>query len=153
VVAAVAPTSAVTWTLYRDISATRSTVFVDNDPLPAASLNGDLDKLTLIAQRIREISERAIRQPEGDANTIGRMPALAARKNMALGFDANGGPTAIVPTTGGLSAVSSYVNGLLNASNAVNFKLFQNLILGGTTGGSANAQTLSPGASYTAYST
>ena len=50
----VAPATGLTWTIYRDPSPVQTTEFVDNDPLPASSLNNALDLLTALAQRDRD---------------------------------------------------------------------------------------------------
>ena len=46
VTAVTAPASTVTWTIYRDPAQTQGTDFTDNDPLPAASIEDALDRLT-----------------------------------------------------------------------------------------------------------
>lgn len=80
-----------TWTIYRDPAITQLTLHVDNDPLPAASIDNPLDKLTMIAQRARDMANRSFRAPDGDPSTVNLvLSAAAARANKLAGFDSSG---------------------------------------------------------------
>lgn len=82
-----------TWTIYRDPAVTQLVVHVDNDPLPAASIDNPLDKLTQIAQRLKEGVTRSIRAPEGDAvGTDLTLPSSISRASKFLAFDSSGNP-------------------------------------------------------------
>lgn len=93
----VAPATGLSIVIYRDPLLTQSVNFVDNDNLPAASINGALDKLTVLEQRSRDIVTRSLRQPDGDTTTINAIPAQAVRANGGLGsvagYDALGNTT------------------------------------------------------------
>lgn len=99
VTAVTAPASTVTWTIYRDPAATQTTDLVENDPMPAESLEAALDYQTMLNQRTRDIAARSLRQPEGDSATIDPLPAKVDRASKYLGFDANGDPVATAGTT------------------------------------------------------
>lgn len=99
VTAVTAPASTVTWTIYRDPEATQKTDFVDNDPLPASSIENPLDKLTMIAQRSRDLIGRSLRQPDGDSANIDTLPPKVTRASKYLAFDADGDPIASAGTT------------------------------------------------------
>jgi hypothetical protein len=118
VVANAAPSSSVTWTIYRDVSPVQTTQHVDNDPMSAASIDGPLDKLTCMVQRLIDRVTRALTQPDGDSASIGALPATVARANMFLAFDASGNPIAAAGTSANLTPVSSFFNTLLSAASA-----------------------------------
>ena len=118
VTALVAPASGVTWTIYRDPALTQSVDLVENDPLPVeAAVESPLDRLTMIAQRVREMVTRSLRQPEGDAATIGFLPAKVDRLGKFLFFNATTGePEASAGTTE--VPVSAFAETLLDDANA-----------------------------------
>ena len=80
----------------------QQTDYVTGGAFPADSHEQALDRLTLIVQE-QEVAQgdldgRALLVPAGE--TIGDLPALAARINKGLGFDAAGAPVALdVPAT------------------------------------------------------
>jgi hypothetical protein len=106
VTAVTAPASTVTWTIYRNPAVTQGTDFTDNDPLPAASIEDALDRLTMIEQRSRSLVDRSLKQPEGDTADIDYLPAKVDRASKYLLFDADGDPT-VSTGTGTVSSVSS----------------------------------------------
>lgn len=88
-----APASGATITIYRDPAATQLTHWVDNDPLPAASIENAMDKLTVLAQRVRDVFGRTLRLNDGDpATAVSTLPAAPLRANKYLSFDTNGDP-------------------------------------------------------------
>lgn len=109
--------STTTWTIYRDPAATQSTDFVDNDSLPAASIENALDRLTMIAQRSRDIVTRSLRQPEGDTADISALPTKVDRASTYLAFDADGDPIATAGTTSDIT-VSTFMETLLDDTTA-----------------------------------
>lgn len=92
VTALTAPASTVTWTIYRDPAATQTTDLVENDPMPAESIEAALDYQTMLNQRTRDIATRSLQQPEGDSATIGRLPSKVDRADTVLAFDSDGDP-------------------------------------------------------------
>ena len=106
VTAVTPPASTVTWTIYRDPAQTQGTDFTDNDPLPAASIEDALDRLTMIEQRSRSLVDRSLKQPEGDTADIDYLPAKVDRASKYMAFDADGDPIATTGT-GTVSSVSS----------------------------------------------
>lgn len=116
--AVTAPASTVTWTIYRDPSPIQSTDFVQNDDLPAESLESALDYQTLLNQRTRDMIARALRQPEGDSATIDVLPAKVTRASKFLAFDANGDPIAAAGTAASLTPVSAFIDTLLDDASA-----------------------------------
>lgn len=118
VVANTAPPSTVTWTLIRDTALTQLVTHTNNDPLPAASIDNPLDRLTLSAQRSREISARSLRQPDGDTATIATIPPKVTRASMFAAYDGNGDPIAAAGTSANLGPVSTFINTLLDDADA-----------------------------------
>lgn len=70
----VAPASGHKLIIYRDPAATQETDFVENDSLPAETLETTLDKLTAIAQRLQDRVDRSVTLSEGYTDTFN--PAL-----------------------------------------------------------------------------
>lgn len=98
VTALTAPASTVTWTIYRDPTATQTTDLVENDPMPAESIEAALDYQTMLNQRTRDIAARSLQQPEGDSATIDRLPSKVDRADTVLAFDSDGDPIPAVLT-------------------------------------------------------
>lgn len=118
VTALTAPASTVTWTIYRDPTATQTTDLVENDPMPAESLEAALDYQTMLNQRTRDIAARSLQQPEGDSATIDRLPAKVDRASKYLAFDADGDPVATAGTTSP-SVISAFMDTVLDDTTAV----------------------------------
>lgn len=108
-----APASGYLVTIYRDPAVTQTTSYNNNDPFPAKSHELALDKLTTIAQRVKDLVSRAIHQTEGEAAMTTVLASPAARKNKLLGFGSNGeliyptGPTFVNSTSTGVADVDS----------------------------------------------
>lgn len=117
VTAVTAPASTKTWTIYRDPTATQTTDLVENDPMPAESLEAALDYQTMLNQRTRDIAVRSLQQPEGDSATIDRLPSKVDRASMYLGFDADGDPIAL-DEPAGTTAVSAFMATVLDDTTA-----------------------------------
>lgn len=117
-----APATGVTLTIYRDPVVTQLVDLVPNDPLPVeTAVEQPLDRLTMIAQRNRDLIERALRLPDGDTGFAAsdmKIPAKVTRASKYLAFDADGKPMAADPT-GALSAVSPFMATVLDDADEV----------------------------------
>ncbi len=82
-----APTASESLLIYRDPEILQPTDYAPNDPFPAASHEGALDRLTMIAQRERELGGQAIRVPESEGSAA-RLPSLNDRKGKYAFFNA-----------------------------------------------------------------
>ncbi|UOF83068.1 tail fiber protein [Caudoviricetes sp.] len=60
-----APASGETLIIYRDPALTQATDWVENDPAPAETKEAEFDKLTMIAQRLSNRLDRALRLTDG----------------------------------------------------------------------------------------
>jgi len=105
--AVTAPASTVSWTIYRDPSPVQRLDLVQNDDLPAESVESALDYHTLLNQRTRDMITRSLRQPEGDSAAIDRLPPLVDRISKYLAFDASGDPIAVDPATASGTSVTT----------------------------------------------
>ncbi len=108
----------VRWTIYRDPSRTQTELdLVENDNLPAESVEAAFDYLTMLSQRNADLVTRSLRQPDGDSATIDVLPSAVSRASTYLGFDTDGDPVALaapVSTTG----VSAFMATVLDDTTA-----------------------------------
>ena len=80
-------------TIVGDRTIQRTTDFTTGGPLFAASLNDELDSLTIFTQQNLEQSNRSLRAPNTDPTTVNmELPDNITRANKTLAFDANGDP-------------------------------------------------------------
>jgi hypothetical protein len=80
-------------TIVGDRTIQRTTDFTTGGPLFAASLNDELDSLTIFTQQNLEQSNRSLRAPNTDPTTVNmELPDNTTRANKTLAFDANGDP-------------------------------------------------------------
>jgi hypothetical protein len=114
----VAPASTVRITIYRDPSPTQGLDLVENDNLPAESVEAQLDYVTMLVQRVRDLISRSLRQPDGDVDAIGTLPSKVDRASKFLACNANGDPIAAAGTSANLGPVSAFINTLLPAADS-----------------------------------
>lgn len=104
VVFTAAPANGTTIKVRRETSLERSTDYQENGDLLAATVNADFDRIWMAMQEVSGVDQpRAIRVPLGE--TVPDLPAAASRANMVLGFDSDGDPTVISPTSGSAADV------------------------------------------------
>lgn len=154
VTALTAPASTVTWTIYRDPTATQTTDLVENDPMPAEAIEAALDYQTMLNQRTRDIATRSLQQPEGDSATIGRLPAKVDRVSKVAVYDSNGDPGATAAVSLNLTPVSTFMQTVLDdtAAPAARATLAaEPASYVATVGGTADAITLTPTEAIAAY--
>ena len=90
----VAPAAGTTLTILRNTPATQGTDLLPNDRLPAESLEGALDKLTMLVQQVDEVADRALQFPASDSPISPQLPVAASRAGKVLSFDSSGNPVA-----------------------------------------------------------
>ena len=100
-----APASGVIVTINSDQAVARTSDFTTGGDFKAATINDDLDRLTINDQQIAEITNRAVRAPITEPTSSNMvLPAKADRLDKLLGFNAStGNPEA---TTGRVKTVS-----------------------------------------------
>jgi len=85
------PTSAQTVVLRRDTPQTQGVDLIENDPLPANTLEDALDKVTSITQELQEESDRSIKISRTNTMTSTEFTVDATnRANKLLSFDSSG---------------------------------------------------------------
>ncbi|MDR8049590.1 hypothetical protein [Burkholderia cenocepacia] len=90
--------------VYRVVPVTQETQYQQNDAFPAKTTEKALDKLTMLIQQQKQITDRALVVPRSDLNPNTTIPSARLRANRALGFDNNGNPVAIDLTLGSIIA-------------------------------------------------
>ena len=105
-----APPSNYRVTIERVVPQTQSLVLIDNSPFPANSVNGALDRLTVLVQRAMQLVGQALNYPSSDPSTVSNvLPAASARASMFLAFDSSGNPIASPgPVAGGSTPLSTF---------------------------------------------
>jgi hypothetical protein len=102
-------------TIKRDISITQQVNYVYNDRFPAETHERALDKLTMITQQLKEVTDRAVQFPESEVGGAGNiMPSAAGRAAKIMGFDITGAIQLYEP----ISGVFTEGNGILVTSIA-----------------------------------
>lgn len=117
----IAPAATDRLVIYRSPTQTQGLDLQDASVFPAESVEAQLDKLTMICQRLNDLIGRAVRAPDGDAFSLvslNPMPAQTERANTFLAFNANGHPIAAEGTSADLGPVTPYINTLLDDADA-----------------------------------
>ena len=95
-------------TIVGDRAIERTTDFVTAGDLRAASLNEQLDSLTIFDQQLAESADRAVKAPITDPTSIDMtLPVKATRATKALGFDSAGDPVVSTLTLAQIEAGST----------------------------------------------
>ncbi len=89
-----APASGVTVVISRAAPYTQTTDLLPNDRLPAESIETALDKATMLAQQLDEVSDRSIKFPVSDSTSLTtQLPTSATRAGKYLKFTSTGAVT------------------------------------------------------------
>lgn len=143
-----APPSTYTVTLTRSVGATQNVALSDGAPFPAKTIEGALDRLTMVAQQLTELVARTVAFPASDSGTlIATLPAAASRALKAAMFDASGNIIAGTLTGTG-TPVSSVMQPVVAAATAQQaFDLLA--VNGGTIGAGVTVQGAVVGQGFT----
>ena len=88
-------------TIERVVPQTQSVVLIDNSKFPANTVNGALDRLTVLVQRVAQLVGQAVTVPSSDPSTVSTvLPAASTRASNFLAFDSSGNPIASAGTAG-----------------------------------------------------
>lgn len=90
--------------ILRNVAFIQPTEYQDGDSFPAKTHERALDRLTMLAQQLREISDRTLRFAPSDSNSP-QLPSAAARANTILAFDSDGNIIAAIPSSGSAADV------------------------------------------------
>lgn len=107
----------------RNVPLTQETSYTYNGDFPSTVQEAVEDKLTMIAQQVKEQSDRALHFPEDDT-TSAELPSKVDRSNTVQGYDANGAP-AIYTATGGTNTYR-YQAITVAAAKATSYASFAN---------------------------
>lgn len=118
-----APATGETLVIERTQAYTQGLDLVENDPFPSDSVEDQLDKLAIMAQQNNSLTNRTLRQPDGDTAAIDRLPPKVTRATKVMAFDADGDPVASTLTlaaieSGATDAAASAVTAANEASAA-----------------------------------
>lgn len=90
------PTGATQIAIVGDRAIQRTSDFTTGGDLFAATLNNELDSITIFAQQNAEASDRALKAPQTDPTNISMtLPRASSRAGKVLSFDSNGNPAAV----------------------------------------------------------
>lgn len=153
----VAPPSGTSLVIYRDPAPLQSLSVPTSGPLPSKPIESELDLITMIAQRTKDQSSRAVTLNDGMAAAFDpTLPAtLALNPSTAIVVNAAGtgldiGPTITAISSAAANAAAAALSASQAAAYAAQAALSTNYYAG-TSGGSANAQTLTPTIPLVAY--
>lgn len=111
VIAVTAPANTKKWTILREVDYVQEYDPEDGDPLASLSLEQAFDLLCMMAQQLKELSDRSIRFPRSDSTSLtAQLPAASLRANKGVAFDASGNVT-----------ITNIVGALAMAGQALNF--------------------------------
>jgi hypothetical protein len=86
-------------TVLRDVDPLQETDYTDTDSFPADTHERALDRLTMLIQQLKEVTDRAlVFSPSDTAGSS--LPAASARANLLLGFNSVGQILLSAPTSG-----------------------------------------------------
>lgn len=150
----VAPSNLASVVVTRVLAIERVTDF----PYPSAivdlaAVNLEFDRITAIVQNLDRKIGQARLLPTSEGSNI-TLPVAADRANKFDGYDASGNPALLANVDLSATTVSGFAATLLDDANSAAALATLNtsrLLWGGTTGGTANARTLTPATAITAY--
>jgi len=87
-----APAVDTTVTIQRNTAYTQPSNLVNNGVFDAEVIEDALDRVTLLAQQVKEQADRAVRMPVNEASFTSELPSAADRAGTLQGFDTSGNP-------------------------------------------------------------
>ncbi len=144
-----APTSAVKLSIYRDPAVTQALDLVENDPLPAESVERAFDRGVMIAQRLNDRLDRAVRLTDGFAASFDpQLPAVPSA-NAALIFNSAGTGFSVGPTASQISgAEAAATSAAASAASATSAAATATTQAGIATSAAAAAQAAAGGITW-----
>lgn len=113
-----APATGLTVVIVRDVAATQDADLLSNTKFPANTVNGALDKVTVLVQQSLAASDLSLKIPVTDpAGTSVTLPPAGERASMYLGFDSSSEPVALAAPAN-TTAVTTYMATVLLSANA-----------------------------------
>lgn len=118
VTALVAPATGTRLTITSQVEPVQGLQLPNNGPWFPKQVETALDKLTIQDQQQRDQLNRSLKYPISDDAAGAELPTVDVRANKYLAFDSDGNPTAIALAGAGVLVVSSYIETLLNDTDA-----------------------------------
>lgn len=132
--------------ILREVAFTQETDLVENDPLPAETMEDALDKLTMGLQQMQETIDRALLVAPVDVGTFDlTLPSLDDRKGVVLAFDETTGDPVAGPdiaTVGTVAANVVNINAVGGSIDNVNTVAGAIANVGTVAGSIANVNTV-----------
>jgi hypothetical protein len=116
-----APASSTAVIIQRVVSYVQETDFENFDGNPADVTEEQMDLLAMMAQQLKEITDRSVKFPVGD-NARVTLPNVATRASTYLGFDANGDLASLDSVTGATAASTYIINNVITAASEAALK-------------------------------
>jgi len=104
----------------RDMDYARATDYQENGDLLAATLDEDVDRVTMLVQQVRQLIRRAVKLPTG-VTTDQVLPTgntVAERASKIIGFDASGDPALLAAVDVGLTTATAFAQTLFDDADA-----------------------------------
>ena len=99
--------AATKYTIFRDISVTRTTDFPTSGPFNVSSLNTELDKIFAIEQELETKIGRTMRLADSDSAATLSLPNVDTRKGTVLAFNSTTGLPEAGPEIGDVSTIAA----------------------------------------------
>lgn len=104
----------------RSMAYSRDTDYQENGDLLAATLDEDVDRVTMLVQQVRQLIRRAVKLPSGVTTdqVLGTGNTAAERASKLIGFDSDGDPALFTVTDLDPSTVTAFIATLLDDADA-----------------------------------
>lgn len=115
-----APASGAVVVLSRSMAYSRDTDYQESGDLLAATLDEDVDRVTMLVQQVRQLIRRAVKLPSGVTadQVLGTGNTAAERASKLIGFDSDGDPALFTAADLDPSLVTAFIATLFDDADA-----------------------------------
>lgn len=115
-----APASGAVVVLSRSMAYSRDTDYQESGDLLAATLDEDVDRVTMLVQQVRQLIRRAVKLPNGVTadQVLGTGNTAAERASKLIGFDSDGDPALFTVADLDPSLVTAFIATLFDDADA-----------------------------------
>lgn len=115
-----APASGAVVVLSRSMAYSRDTDYQESGDLLAATLDEDVDRVTMLVQQVRQLIRRAVKLPNGVTadQVLGTGNTAAERASKLIGFDSDGDPALFTVADIDPSLVTAFIATLFDDADA-----------------------------------
>lgn len=127
-----APASGAVVVLSRSMAYSRDTDYQENGDLLAATLDEDVDRVTMLVQQVRQLIRRAVKLPSGVTadQVLGTGNTAAERASKLIGFDSDGDPALFTAADLDPSLVTAFIATLFDDADAAEARTTLGLVIG-----------------------